>query len=183
MNWDAVAAISQVLGSVAVFVTLGYLALQTRHATDEARRSFFEAHHDGIRELVSNRAVNPRLNELFLRARIGLSAEAPEFANALVKETGLSIEDAVAVYWDMAADWMCRLQFLRNKDRMTAAEREQFEWPFISAYGGDPVGRLWWRIIKPNLAPQMVEYVDELLTRDVDDRHYFRSAPTSASAG
>ena len=28
MNWDAIAAIGQVLGSLAVFITLGYLALQ-----------------------------------------------------------------------------------------------------------------------------------------------------------
>ena len=30
MNWDAIAAVGQMLGSVAVFVTPGYLALQIR---------------------------------------------------------------------------------------------------------------------------------------------------------
>src|SRR5262245_2422184 len=33
MNWDAIGAIGQVLGSVAVFITLGYLALQMRQNT------------------------------------------------------------------------------------------------------------------------------------------------------
>ena len=30
MNWDAIGAIGQMLGSIAVFVTLGYLAVQVR---------------------------------------------------------------------------------------------------------------------------------------------------------
>ena len=36
MNWDEVGAIGQMLGSVAVFVTLGYLAVQVRHARAES---------------------------------------------------------------------------------------------------------------------------------------------------
>ena len=36
MNWDEVGAIGQVLGSVAVFITLVYLSIQTRHA-DQSR--------------------------------------------------------------------------------------------------------------------------------------------------
>jgi hypothetical protein len=43
MNREAVGAIGQVLGSLAVFVTLAYLAIQTKHAKEEARRSFFRS--------------------------------------------------------------------------------------------------------------------------------------------
>jgi hypothetical protein len=32
MNWEEIGAIGQVLGSVAVFITLGYLAVQLRHS-------------------------------------------------------------------------------------------------------------------------------------------------------
>jgi len=39
MNWEEVGAIGQVLGSIAVFITLGYLAVQLRHARAEMQRS------------------------------------------------------------------------------------------------------------------------------------------------
>ena len=32
MNWNAIGAIGQLVGSIAVFVTLGYLSIQVRHA-------------------------------------------------------------------------------------------------------------------------------------------------------
>jgi len=39
MNWDAIAAIGRMLGSVAVLLTLAYLAVQVKHARGELRRS------------------------------------------------------------------------------------------------------------------------------------------------
>jgi len=39
MNWEAIAAIGQMLGSIAVFVTLGYLAVQIRHNANATRMS------------------------------------------------------------------------------------------------------------------------------------------------
>ena len=41
MNWDAIGAIGEILGAVAVVATLGYLALQIRQNTHELRASSF----------------------------------------------------------------------------------------------------------------------------------------------
>ena len=41
MNWDAIGAIGQVLGSIAVFVSLVYLAVQIRRSTTQARADAF----------------------------------------------------------------------------------------------------------------------------------------------
>ena len=43
MNWDAIGATGEVLGAVAVFVTLMYLAIQVRHARDESRRALSQS--------------------------------------------------------------------------------------------------------------------------------------------
>jgi len=43
MNWDAVGAMGETAGAVAVLVTLFYLALQVKHATSEARASARQA--------------------------------------------------------------------------------------------------------------------------------------------
>ena len=37
MNWDAVGAVAELLGAIAVIATLAYLALQVKHATSVAR--------------------------------------------------------------------------------------------------------------------------------------------------
>jgi hypothetical protein len=43
MNWDAMGAIGETLGALAVFITLGYLAVQVRHAKDAVRLSTRQA--------------------------------------------------------------------------------------------------------------------------------------------
>ena len=43
MNRDAIGAIGQMLGSVAVFVTLAYLAVQVRHSRQDARRALSQS--------------------------------------------------------------------------------------------------------------------------------------------
>jgi hypothetical protein len=176
VNWEEVGAIGQVLGSFAVFVTLVYLAMQTRHASDEARRSFFEVHHVGIFQLVNNRAANDHVSRLMLKARLAMNAEPPVFVQRLVERSGMKMEDALIVYWDMAADWMYRLQFLSNADRMSTDERAVFEWPFIMSYKHDPVGVLWWEGIKSQIRqanPKQARYIEELLARDSYNDHYF----------
>ena len=72
------------------------------------------------------------------------------------------MQEALAVYWDQAADFMWRLQFIQNRDTVSQEEREQFEWPLIAAYRNDPVGRLWWESVKPNMSPGNVRYVEAL---------------------
>ena len=32
MNWDAIGAVGEIIGALAVVLTLGYLAIQTRHS-------------------------------------------------------------------------------------------------------------------------------------------------------
>ena len=67
MNWDALAAVGEILGSVAVLVTLGYLTLQVRHARSEARRALGQGRLEG----------NHRLLELEMQeANFGLRAKA-----------------------------------------------------------------------------------------------------------
>lgn len=67
MNWDALAAVGEMLGSVAVLVTLGYLTLVVRHARLEARRALGQGRLEG----------NHRLLELEMQeANFGLRAKA-----------------------------------------------------------------------------------------------------------
>ena len=51
MNWDAIAAISQAFGTIAVIVTLIYIALQVRRSRQQASRSLSQGRNEALREL------------------------------------------------------------------------------------------------------------------------------------
>jgi hypothetical protein len=186
MNWDAIAAVGQVLGSIAVLVTLVYLAMQTSHASVEARRSFLEAHLMGVTQRMNSLATHEHVSRLMLQARLALNAEPPIFVQRLVERAGMTMEDALIVYWDISSAWMNSLQFLGRFSRMTADERLEYEWPFIMLYKHDPVGQLWWESVKPNFslgAPSQARYVEELLARDsFNDAWFYTKAPSTSTA-
>jgi len=67
MNWDAVGAIAEAVGAIAIFVTLVYLAVQIRQNTKANELAAFERSTESgnrIRELL---ILNPDLLELSLR--------------------------------------------------------------------------------------------------------------------
>ena len=79
---------------------------------------------------------------------------------------------------------MILLQFLGNVDRMTAAQRAEYEWPFIMTYKHDPVGQLWWESLKPYFRlgnPRRARYVEGLFARDGFNDHGFYTKASSTS--
>ncbi len=54
-NWEAIGAIAEMLGALAVIITLGYLAIQIRQNTRSTTTSIYESAMDGYVEI--NRAM------------------------------------------------------------------------------------------------------------------------------
>ena len=77
VSWEAAGAIGQVLGSLAVFITLGYLAVQVRRSRSEMQRATSQGRAEAARELMLNRANNKRLLALEVRARTAIGARLP----------------------------------------------------------------------------------------------------------
>ena len=77
MNWDAVGAIAEVIGAIAIFVSLVYLAVQIRQSTQQAARALkanelaaFERNIESgnrIRELLM---LNPDLSDLLIKGYV-----------------------------------------------------------------------------------------------------------------
>jgi len=61
MNWEAIGAIGETLGSVAVLITLIYLSFQIRHARSELRHSVAQHRFDTYRSLNLEIVHNPDL--------------------------------------------------------------------------------------------------------------------------
>ena len=50
MNWDAIGAIGEIVGAIAVIVTIGYLALQMRRNTRSVRSAAAQQILEGLAE-------------------------------------------------------------------------------------------------------------------------------------
>ena len=83
MNWEEVGAIGQVLGSVAVFITLVYLAVQVRHARQDVRRSINQSRFETIRQFNMTYATDERLNNLRVKSHLLLGGQEFPFTREL----------------------------------------------------------------------------------------------------
>ena len=78
MNWDAVGAVGEIVGALAVVLSLIYLAVQIRHNTRTLRRSACRDAVASMRETNSRLIGNPAMTRIFLAGLDGsdeLSAE------------------------------------------------------------------------------------------------------------
>lgn len=85
MNWDAFGAVGEWLGSIAVFVTLGYLAIQIRHARAEASRALSQGRMGANREPISLDLDEKNLAAR-LKAQTVLEVDPPPVVTLLMKQ-------------------------------------------------------------------------------------------------
>mgnify|MGYP001267531247 CR=1 FL=1 len=165
MNWEEVGAIGQVLGSVAVFITLGYLAVQLRHARAEVRRSVSQGRTEALRGLIFHRN-DERISDIYTKATIKLGGPIPPFQSALMEQTGLTREDAFVLQNVQYAWWAYRVQVIPNVDELPAMERTMFDGAMRAAYEQPGPGRVFYEtFIKVNAHPDAVRYIDNLLAQ------------------
>jgi len=165
MNWEEVGAIGQVLGSIAVIITLAYLAVQVSHARREMQRSLVEGRGEVLRELYLTRATDPRLNGLIIKASSALGVTPSPFALELMERAGLTHEEAAAVGFELATWWQYRVPIIPYVSELPAMARREFESSARNTYGKSPLSRLWYQKMKVGLNPDAVRYIDNLLAQ------------------
>jgi hypothetical protein len=68
MNWDAIGAIAETLGALAVFLSLVYLAIQTKNNTRALRSAAFHQVRSSFSDVSLAFAQEPSMCSLFTRA-------------------------------------------------------------------------------------------------------------------
>ncbi len=66
MNWDAIGAVGEIVGALAVVVSVLYLAIQVRSQVREAQLQAIHEVSDGFREGIAATFLDPALAELFV---------------------------------------------------------------------------------------------------------------------
>ena len=164
MNWEEIGAIGQVLGSVAVFVTIGYLAMQVSHTRQEAQRNLAKVSSDTAQEILLAQLMHPSLNATYSKAYARLSVTLSPVLRMLMERAGLTEEEARLVNTHQMAWWQHRAAVIPNVAAMPSEGRISFE-KATRNYFGDPLRRMWYEESKAGLHPESVRYVDNLLAQ------------------
>jgi hypothetical protein len=111
MNWNAVGAIGQILGSLAVFVTIGFLAVQVHDNETQMQRSIAESRTQRVTQANATLATNGRLAGIHVKVNQALRGDkpSPPFIEA-AKRFGLTDEEAVMLYTDLLIRWQVTAQ-------------------------------------------------------------------------
>lgn len=163
MNWDAVSAIGQLIGSLVVLVTLMYLAIQVRHAERTMRRAIRQERFQAVRELLLNRANSGELSRGILSVNGALGAPTPRFVDVVVQRASISPEVAFALLFEQMAWWQYRQHVLADLDELPPGERRDFELAVRSHYAPNTIGALWYELNRAGLNDDATRRVDEIL--------------------
>ena len=143
MNWDAVGAVGDVVGALAVVITLIYLAVQTRQNTEAVRHAFTRGVMEDANAWRFRIVENPELSELF---RNGL--RDPESLNANDKNRFRMFLDALVFHWQHA---------IQSGVPIPEAN--------ISRIFSQPGGTWYWDRAKDVLTPEFVEFIESHLDK------------------
>lgn len=158
MNWDAITAVAEVLGVIAVVVSLIYLAIQVRQNTSQLKI-------DNLRE-----TVRGTLDTNWYYHRDAVAFEAFKLGVA-------SFEDLPpkhkAIFHSIVVDLAFYLEMLRNLEASGLVDKagREINERFLLAILLTPGGRQWWEFAKssPPMPPAAMDYLQSMIETGAAD--------------
>jgi hypothetical protein len=162
VNWDAIGAIGQILGSVGVLITLVYLSLQIRHARMETRRSTSSVRVSSASQQLMAFAADERLARIWTKANLGLGTEIPPFMTELVRLTSVTTEEAASLLFALNAQWQTFAHSIEYIDELSSDERAEFD-GILRGMFMSRLYRTYYDNQRPMLNRHAVRYIDNLM--------------------
>ena len=136
MNWIAIATISEIIGVIALVISLLYLAFQVRFARLAAADTSRTARAIGIRELDLAVVNNSELRENWI-----MSSDLKSIYETLGSEMNVSVDSALQVD-TLCQSWM-RLHWGQYKSITTPGDLEDLERLVSLFYSVPPMLNCW----------------------------------------
>ena len=153
MNWDAVGAIGEILGAVAVLITLFYLATQIRQNTETVRTSAEMDVSKMSAEWAALAINNPEIGEIWDKA-----ADDP---------TSLTDSEVRLFLWFvMEYLLLSEAQYYLYLKGHVTEESWHVKASLSLGMIKNPIVRKWWATGLGPLSPRFREYVDEHIDED-----------------
>ena len=158
MNWDAAGAIGEIVGALAVVVTLGYLAVQVRSAREVAADSNRLNRTNNVLGMALALATHPDLLRNMNKAQ-GITPYYESYA----EQFDLDADQAGSVDWvHCHTFWMHWGQYSSSTSPGDLDEIANI----VSGFYRNPAVRYSWDhspFAKPMLDPNFVEFVEHVL--------------------
>ena len=153
MNWDAIGAVGEIIGAVAVIATLIYLAIQIRDSARASRSAAVTDATTAMQAFYQELGSNPNTSQLFLRA--------------LADPTSLSREDEFQYLMMMHSCFLGfqRSFFLAREGTLDVGLRDSVG-TAISAVNQLPGIYTYWQQRRAYFQPEFIAWVEGLLQRE-----------------
>ncbi len=147
MSWDAFGAIAEAMGTIAVLVTLIYLARQVSQDREERHRSLLAYRQTTVRDFTMERVRNPDLTRALLKGRMNNGDPLPPPFLAVQEAGQLTDEETSMIHNYFLAHFLFRIETLQNLHLMSEQHRVSFEEQLYGNYAGGLEG-VWFSAIR-----------------------------------
>lgn len=156
MNWEAIAAVGEMVGALAVLLTLAYLARQVRQANRQNLLSSFQHTYDSMNQFLESTLAADDVAELVIRGRVSY--------NGLSAADRLRFEHFHFIILNIVESHLFQVE--RTAD---ALEKDYRAWArenmkvVVQAYFAFPGTRDLWSNVAPFVDPDVRGFVTESL--------------------
>ncbi len=158
MNWEAISAIGEITGALAVVLTFGYFGIQIR-ATRELAADTNRLHRsNGVREIMLTSIANIEIRQA-LEKGLGTRPLHEMFS----KELGISTDEAFIMHWTMLA-WFW-LHWGQYASTITEKDIKELT-GVVEIFYNNPGVQLVWNnspFAKPALEDEFVDFVEGII--------------------
>ena len=161
MNWEAIGAIGEIVGALAVVLTLAYLAIQVRHAKEAAADTNRLERSQGVRDIMLATSIDSDFREIVSKG-LGLT----EYYEGVGSSLGMSSNEAASFDWAMLYwFWLHWGQYASTTKESDVEELRNV----IDVFYRNPGVRTVWDNspwARPALERDFVEFVDGVLAEE-----------------
>ena len=157
MNWDAIGAVGEIVGALAVVATLGYLAIQIRSAHRTAADTNRQSRATGVRDMMLTVATNAEARSAWQKATGGAEIYEDLAAHFGLTNDEASIVDYQVMFWV----W---LHWAQYNSTISQSDVTELEGVIAAFYSREPMRTFLEK--SPNLHtldPRFLEFVRRVL--------------------
>lgn len=154
MNWDAISAIAETVGTIAVLITLIYLAVQIRTANRQRETESLRHNYDGLNRMCELLAESPEKASIVKRGR--------ESLESLTDEERIVFEFMHIRILNTVESWYMQLMETSPPGEYRDQQLENIEGVIVYMLNY-PGARKIWGIVKHTFVP-VQEIVDSALS-------------------
>lgn len=163
MNWEAAGAVGEIVGAIAVVITLAYLAVQVRYAKSAAADSNRLLRATGVREMLLSQVQNDDVRSSAIKL-MGSEPYYSDFADKFgVENVDVERLDFIAQYYF----WLHWGQFSTTKTNKDLAELQNV----VSTFYSTPAIRYAWHhspLGKVMFEKTFVDFVNQSIGESYD---------------